>query len=155
MITLHRHYICTTAIRIGNAWRHINLCTCDILFHEYSFFFQMMVVLTCTPALYFHYRSSQVYIVLGPISISDKASYCNISQSIETARFLFRIIRSLWNLTGTSAAVLPKCLSNFNDNLNYQSRSFETSRDLTIRRLIGYWNRVHTYISKQGLHWFS
>ena len=25
-------------------------------------------------------------------------------------------------------------------NLNYQSRGFETSRDLTIRRLIGYWN---------------
>ena len=26
------------------------------------------------------------------------------------------------------------------DNLNYQSRGFETSRDLTIRRLIGYWS---------------
>ena len=26
------------------------------------------------------------------------------------------------------------------DNLNYQSRGFETSRDLTVRRLIGYWN---------------
>ena len=26
------------------------------------------------------------------------------------------------------------------DNSNYQSRSFETSRDLMIRRLIGYWN---------------
>ena len=26
------------------------------------------------------------------------------------------------------------------DNLNYQSRGFETSRDLTIRCLIGYWN---------------
>ena len=26
------------------------------------------------------------------------------------------------------------------DNLNYQSRGLDTSRDLTIRRLIGYWN---------------
>ena len=26
------------------------------------------------------------------------------------------------------------------DDLNFQSRGFETSRDLTIRRLIGYWN---------------
>ena len=26
------------------------------------------------------------------------------------------------------------------DNLNYQYRGFETSRDLTVRRLIGYWN---------------
>ena len=28
-------------------------------------------------------------------------------------RFVFRIVRSLWNLAGTSAALLPKCLSNF------------------------------------------
>ena len=28
------------------------------------------------------------------------------------------------------------------DDSNYQSRSFETSRDLTIRRLIQYWNRT-------------
>ena len=32
--------------------------------------------------------------------------------SLEVARFVFRIVRSLWNLTGTSAAVLPMCLSN-------------------------------------------
>ena len=49
----------------------------------------------------------------GPISISDKLSYCKISQSLEAARFVFRIVWSLWNLTGTSAAGLPKCLSNF------------------------------------------
>ena len=35
-------------------------------------------------------------------------------QSLETARFgLFRITSSFWNLTGTSAAGLPRCLSNF------------------------------------------
>ena len=28
------------------------------------------------------------------------------------------------------------------DNLKYQSRGFETSRDLTIRRLFGYWDGV-------------
>ena len=31
-------------------------------------------------------------------------------------------------------------ISKLCDNLNYQSRGFETSRDLTIRCLIGYWN---------------
>ena len=31
-------------------------------------------------------------------------------------------------------------LSEWCDNFNYQSRGFETSRDLTLRRLIGYWN---------------
>ena len=49
---------------------------------------------------------------MGPVSISEKTSYCKISWSLEAARFVFRIVRSLWNLTGTSAAVLPMCLSN-------------------------------------------
>ena len=33
-------------------------------------------------------------------------------------------------------------ISEWYDNLNYQSHSFESSRDLMIERLIGYWNRV-------------
>ena len=53
--------------------------------------------------------------VQGPVSISDKTSYCKISWSIEAARFVFRFVRSLWNLTGTSAALLSKCLSNFKE----------------------------------------
>ena len=47
---------------------------------------------------------------------------------------------SLWNLTGTSAAVLPMCLSNFKAMAQFYIRGSETLRDLTIRRLIGYWN---------------
>ena len=50
---------------------------------------------------------------LSPVSISDKTVYRKISWSLEAARFVFRIVRSLWNLTGTSAALLPMCLSNF------------------------------------------
>ena len=48
----------------------------------------------------------------GPVSISDKTSYRKISQRIEAARFVFRIVRSLWNLAGTSTALLPWCQSN-------------------------------------------
>ena len=33
-------------------------------------------------------------------------------------------------------------ISKWCDNLKYQSRDLETSRDLTMRRLIGYWNRA-------------
>ena len=36
-----------------------------------------------------------------------------ISWSLEAARFIFRPFQSLWNLTGTSAAALSRCLSNF------------------------------------------
>ena len=49
----------------------------------------------------------------GPVSISEKTSFRKISLSLEVARFVSRIVRSLWNLTGTSAALLPMCLSNF------------------------------------------
>ena len=49
----------------------------------------------------------------GPVSISEKTSFRKISSSLEAARFVFRIVRSFWNLTGTSAAMLPMCLSNF------------------------------------------
>ena len=49
---------------------------------------------------------------LGPVSISDKTSYRKISQSFEAERFVFRIVRWLWNLAATSAALLPRSLSN-------------------------------------------
>ena len=41
--------------------------------------------------------------ILGPISISDKTSYRKISWCVEVARFVFRIVWSLSNMTGTSA----------------------------------------------------
>ena len=49
----------------------------------------------------------------GLYSLSGKTSYRKISWSLEAARFGFRLFQSLWNLTGTSAAALPRCLSNF------------------------------------------
>ena len=49
----------------------------------------------------------------GPVSISDKTSYRKILWSLEAARLVVQIIASFWNLTGTSTALLPRCLSNF------------------------------------------
>ena len=43
----------------------------------------------------------------GPVPISDKMSYRKISWSLEAARLVVQIIASLWNLTGTSTALLP------------------------------------------------
>ena len=40
----------------------------------------------------------------GSFSISDKTSYGKISWSLEAVGFVFKIVRSLWNFTGTSAA---------------------------------------------------
>ena len=49
----------------------------------------------------------------GLYSLSGWTSYRKISWSLEATRFGFRLFQSLWNLTGTSAAVLPRCPSNF------------------------------------------
>ena len=49
----------------------------------------------------------------GLYSLSGKTSYRKISWSLEAARFVFRLFQSRWNLTSISAAMLPRCLSNF------------------------------------------
>ena len=49
----------------------------------------------------------------GLYSLNGKTSYRQISRSLEAARLGVIMIVSLWNLTGISAAVLPRCLSNF------------------------------------------
>ena len=52
-------------------------------------------------------------IVQGLYSLSGKTSYRKISWSLEAARFGLKLFQSLCNLAGTSAALLPRCLSNF------------------------------------------
>ena len=53
------------------------------------------------------------FILQGLYSLSGKTSYRKIWWSLEAARFGFKLFQSLWNLAGTSAAMLPRCLSNF------------------------------------------
>ena len=78
--------------------------------------------------------------ILGSLLISNKTSCHKISRSIEAAMLVFRMIRLLWNLTFRKQCcrgafkISKRC-----DNSNHQSRGFETSRDLIMRRLIGYW----------------
>ena len=68
-------------------------------------------------------------------------TYCRISQSLGASRLVFRIIRSLWYLIGTLAAVLPKCLSNFKAVLTLEHpisrlRDFVRSHDKTSYRTL-------------------
>ena len=81
------------------------------------------------------------HVVHGPVSMSDNASYRKISQSLEAARLVFRIERSHWNLTGTSAAVLPMCLSNLKAMRWFKLpisrlRFFTSSYDTTSYRIL-------------------
>ena len=52
-------------------------------------------------------------IAQGLYSLSCKTSYRQISWNLEATRLGVIIITALWNLTGISAALLPRCLSNF------------------------------------------
>ena len=52
-------------------------------------------------------------LVQGLYSLSGKTSYRQISWSLEVARLDVAMVVSLWNLTGTSAALLPRYLPNF------------------------------------------
>ena len=47
------------------------------------------------------------------ISISLTTSYGKTSRNLEAAIFVLGVVRTLWNLTGVSAALLPSRLSNF------------------------------------------
>ena len=77
----------------------------------------------------------------GPVSITEKTSYRKISWSLEAARFVFRIGRSLLNMTGTSAALLPMCLSDFKAMRQFKVpmswlRDFTRSCDKTSLRIL-------------------
>ena len=51
----------------------------------------------------------------GLYSLSRRTSYPKISWSLEAARLDVIMMVSLWNLTGTSAAALPRCLPIFRE----------------------------------------
>ena len=55
-----------------------------------------------TPRLYFN--------DVGLYSLSGRTSYRKISWGLEAAKFGFGLFQQLLNLTGTSAAALPRCL---------------------------------------------
>ena len=59
------------------------------------------------------YASRMRHVTLGLYSLSCKTSYRQISWSLEAARLDVAMVVSLWNLTGTSAAALPRYLPNF------------------------------------------
>ena len=54
-----------------------------------------------------------IEVIHGLYSLSGKTSYRQISWSLEAARLDVAMVVSLWNLTGTSAASLPRYLPNF------------------------------------------
>ena len=75
--------------------------------------------------LWYKYEKHQ-----GLYSLSGKTSYRQISRSLEAARLSVIMIVSHWNLTGISAAIEEQLKKS-----KPESRDFETSRDIVVRRL--------------------
>ena len=63
--------------------------------------------------VYVYHIKSDEAIKQGLYTLSGKTVCRKISWSFEAARFGSKLFQSLWNLAGTSAALLPRCLSNF------------------------------------------
>ena len=51
--------------------------------------------------------------ILDLYRLSAKMSYCQVLLSLKAVRLDAKIIKSLWNLTSVSAALLPRCQPNF------------------------------------------
>ena len=64
-----------------------------------------------------------------------------ILPNLKVTIYGLRVVGLHWNLTGTSAAGLPRCLLFFRAKWSFdtQSRSFATSQDLVVRCLNIYW----------------
>ena len=56
---------------------------------------------------------------LGLHPVSGRMSYRKIAWSLEAGRFEFGVFKWLWNLRGTSAVALPRCLSSFRATIQH------------------------------------
>ena len=80
----------------------------------------------------------------GAVLISHKTSHRKISRNLVGARSI-RVFQSVWNLTGASAAVLPRRLPNFKAIQAFQhplsrirdfARSYNKTSDESVPRLL-------------------
>ena len=96
------------------------------------------------------------FVKKGPVSITHNPSYCKIPQSLEVARFVFRIALWLENLTGASAVLLPMCLWNFKAIRTFE-HSMSRLRDFTRSHdKMSYWIlKVYMETTPEGLVYLS
>ena len=76
---------------------------------------------------------------LGPVSICEKTSFRKISKSRD---WYFKLLHhfEIWQAHRQPCCRSACQISERSDNFKYKSRGFETLRDLTERRLFGYWD---------------
>ena len=83
----------------------------------------------------------------GPVSLSDNMYYRGILWSLVTAKLEVDTMASLWNLTGTSAALLSRCLSDLRVIIQFK---IQISQLRDFARSYRYWNRARV-LGKHGI----
>ena len=83
----------------------------------------------------------QCLVYQGLCPLRGRAFCRKISWSLEAVWLGIIMTVSLWILTGISAALLPRCLSSLRaiEKAKPESRGFETSWDLAVRRPSAWW----------------
>ena len=80
--------------------------------------------------------------------VSEKTSYCKIYKSWSCG-FLVEVMIFVWNLTATSAVLLPRCLSSFREiraTAKCTPHSFKILLNHAERYLIEFWNNPKVFI---------
>ena len=79
---------------------------------------------------------------LGPVSISKKTSFVRSRKVSKPREWYFKLSYrfEIWQAHRQQCCRSACQISERSDNSKYKSRGFETSRDLTKRRLFGYWD---------------
>ena len=87
-------------------------------------------------------KTTSLIWVQGPVSIYDKTSYREISWILKLQDWYFELSYhyEIWQAHQQQCCRGACQISERSDNSKHKSHSFETSQDVTIKRLIGYWN---------------
>ena len=112
---------------------HCDVTVINFIYHDtYAFFRQASFSRSCKQ------NSGHQ----GPVSISEKTSFVR-SRKVSKPRDLYLELSGrseIWQALRQQCCRCACQISKRYDNLKYQSRGFETLRDLTERRLFGYWD---------------
>ena len=89
------------------------------------------------------FKAEQLSRKLGPVSLYPKRRFIVRSREVSKSRDLYLELfdrSEIWQAHRQHCCRCACQISKRYVSLKYQSRGFETSRDLTIRRLFGYWD---------------
>ena len=137
--------ICLECVQIRNV--HINVFRCGFICWTLSWRFLLAVSLMTKSWKYSLCAAIHPWWSQGLYSLSGKMSYHKISRSFEAARFGFSHHQTLWQLAGSSAVGLSRCMSNFRAMRSLlhpilRLRDFTRFVGKTSHRLV---NRGHDY----------